>query len=86
LNSIGNVDSFHLAQFLGGLPEICPKVLISNFAEDSFVVFLHGPRNIDGLLQQWKAKYGGIFTFWMGPIPVDILKNIKNGLILYWFK
>lgn len=45
--------------------------------------------NIDSLFLKWKQRYGGIFTFWMGPIPmvmvadVDIMRKyfIKNGEI-----
>nr|CAD2168209.1 unnamed protein product [Meloidogyne enterolobii] len=35
-------------------------------------VLLHGASNIDLLLQKWNKYYGGIFTFWMGPIPVGV--------------
>ncbi|CAK5104717.1 unnamed protein product [Meloidogyne enterolobii] len=37
-----------------------------------FLVLIHGASNIDLLLQKWNKYYGGIFTFWMGPIPVGV--------------
>uniref|UniRef100_A0A914HBU1 Cytochrome P450 n=1 Tax=Globodera rostochiensis TaxID=31243 RepID=A0A914HBU1_GLORO len=39
-------------------------------------VLLHGAHNIDALLQRWRAEYDGIFTFWMGPIPICMVSRV----------
>ncbi|KAL3089473.1 hypothetical protein niasHS_006857 [Heterodera schachtii] len=39
-------------------------------------VLLHGAHNIDALLQRWHVDYDGIFTFWMGPIPICMVSRV----------
>lgn len=34
--------------------------------------------DIDDLFQKWKRKYGGIFTFWMGPIPMVMVGDVET--------
>ncbi|CAK5084922.1 unnamed protein product [Meloidogyne enterolobii] len=52
----------------------------------NFLVLLHGASNIDLLLQKWNKYYGGIFTFWMGPIPVGVFVIFSLQSTLYKFE
>ncbi|KAI1721902.1 cytochrome p450 domain-containing protein [Ditylenchus destructor] len=34
--------------------------------------------NIDKLFLRWRQQYGGIFTFWMGPIPMVMVADVDT--------
>uniref|UniRef100_A0A914CKN8 Cytochrome P450 n=1 Tax=Acrobeloides nanus TaxID=290746 RepID=A0A914CKN8_9BILA len=34
--------------------------------------------NVDMLFLKWRKKYGGIFTFWMGPIPMVMVSDVDT--------
>uniref|UniRef100_A0A914Q050 Cytochrome P450 n=1 Tax=Panagrolaimus davidi TaxID=227884 RepID=A0A914Q050_9BILA len=33
--------------------------------------------NLDQLFLKWKRKFGGIYTFWMGPVPMVFVSDIE---------
>uniref|UniRef100_A0AC35FNP7 Cytochrome P450 n=1 Tax=Panagrolaimus sp. PS1159 TaxID=55785 RepID=A0AC35FNP7_9BILA len=33
--------------------------------------------NLDQLFLKWKQKFGGIYTFWMGPVPMVFVSDIE---------
>uniref|UniRef100_A0A7E4UME8 Cytochrome P450 n=1 Tax=Panagrellus redivivus TaxID=6233 RepID=A0A7E4UME8_PANRE len=35
-------------------------------------------KDMDTLFVQWKQKYGGIYTFWMGPIPMVFVSDVET--------
>ncbi|KAI6180691.1 Unspecific monooxygenase [Aphelenchoides besseyi] len=63
-------------------PGPTPLLIIGNMID-----VIRNLSNIDGLFQRYKQQYGGIFTFWMGPVPmvmvcdVDLMRLyfVRNG-------
>lgn len=53
-------------------PGPVPWLFAGNMPE---IVWNHD--NIDALFLKWKQKFGGIFTLWMGPIPMVIVADLK---------
>ncbi|EGT38304.1 hypothetical protein CAEBREN_16222 [Caenorhabditis brenneri] len=35
-------------------------------------------KNVDDLFQSWKRQYGGIFTVWIGPIPLVMVSDLPT--------
>uniref|UniRef100_A0A1I7WGU3 Uncharacterized protein n=1 Tax=Heterorhabditis bacteriophora TaxID=37862 RepID=A0A1I7WGU3_HETBA len=35
-------------------------------------------RSVDELFQSWRRKFGGIFTVWIGPIPLVMICDIQS--------
>ncbi|KAF1764546.1 hypothetical protein GCK72_004495 [Caenorhabditis remanei] len=35
-------------------------------------------KNVDDLFQSWKKRYGGIFTVWIGPIPLVMVSDLPT--------
>uniref|UniRef100_A0A915D4W1 Cytochrome P450 n=1 Tax=Ditylenchus dipsaci TaxID=166011 RepID=A0A915D4W1_9BILA len=50
-----------------------PWLLAGNMPQ----VLLH-PNNLDQLFLKWKQKYGGVFTFWMGPYPIVMVGDVDK--------
>lgn len=34
--------------------------------------------DIDDVFQKWRRRYGAVFTFWMGPIPMVMVGEVET--------